>query len=160
MCIYLYCDRHYKNRFASALGEHGLRGVKITWNPFLKYLYFWHGRSFGGFPGFRTEFGSFLNVVCAWMGSVEFMLKQRRITRSLRSNGNRRSFFMVKGGWSFKLTPPSCPSGYFCTSGSFIRVYDVIISRVTTFTFSSIAVYLVTVCVMRVVSCRVVSEFS
>jgi hypothetical protein len=64
---------------------------------------------------------------------------------------------MVKREWSVKLTPSSCPSGYFCTSGSFVRVCDVLISRVTTLTVSSVAVCLVTVvCVTHVVS----SEFS
>jgi len=73
------------------------------------------------------------------------MLKQRRITPSLVSDGNRRSFFVVKGGRSIKLTPSTCSSDYLCTSGLFIRVYDVLSCRVTTFTFSSVAVYLITV---------------
>lgn len=82
-----------------------------------------------------------------------FVLKQRRITRSILSGGNRRSFFMVKGGWSVELTPSTCPSGYFCTSGSLIRVYDVLSCRVMTFTLSSVALYLVTVvCVTLVMS--------
>lgn len=85
------------------------------------------------------------------------MLKQRRIRRSLMSDGNRRSFFVVKGEWSVKLTLPSCPSGYFCTSGPFIRVCDVLSSRVTTLTVSSVTMYLVTVvCVSR----AMLSEFS